>query len=70
PSKRRFFNGLVNVNDPAFGRWVDGTPPGKHQQWTPAFRAEWDSFINGNSSASRQEVLDFMNRLRADPRFQ
>ncbi len=60
----------LNVNDPAFGRWVSGTPPGSHQRWTPAFEAEWRGFIQRNTNASRQEVLDFMNQLRADPRFQ
>lgn len=60
----------LNVNDPAFGRWVEGTPPGGHQRWTPAFRGEWDAFIEANPNATRQQVLDFMNRLRADPRFQ
>ena len=60
----------LNVNDSAYGRWVEGTPPGGHQRWTPGFRAEWDAFIEANPNASRGQVLDFLNRLRADPRFQ
>jgi hypothetical protein len=59
----------LNVNDPAFGRWVSGTPPGGHQRWTAAFEAEWRGFIGRNPNASRQEALGFMNHLRADPRF-
>jgi hypothetical protein len=60
----------LNVNDSAYGRWVSGTPPGNHQRWSAAFEAEWGGFIQRNPNASRQEALDFMNQLRADPRFQ
>jgi hypothetical protein len=70
---REWFAGAgrgLNVNDPAFGRWVSGTPPGNHQRWTAAFEAEWRTFIQRNPNATRQEVLDLMHELRGDPRFQ
>jgi RHS repeat-associated protein len=60
----------LNVNDPAHGRWVSGTPPGDHQRWSGQFEAEWRDFIGRFPDADRQSVLDFMNQLRIDPRFQ
>lgn len=59
----------LNVNDPAFGRWVSGSPPGGHQAWSDAFNREWRSFINRNPDATRAQVIDFMLQLRNDPRF-
>jgi RHS repeat-associated protein len=59
----------LNVNDPQFGRWVEGTPPGEHQRWTSAYNMEWERFIQQNPSATRPEVLDFMNQLLSSGRF-
>ena len=61
----------LNVNDPWFGRWIEGTPPGGHQRWTREFQNEWEDFIRKKGDgATREEILEFMERLRGDPRFQ
>jgi RHS repeat-associated protein len=53
----------LNVNDPQFGRWVEGTPPGQHQVWTRAYEDAWTEWILKNQNATRQQVLDFLNQL-------
>ena len=60
----------LNVNDAAFGRWVEGGPTGSHQKWSWQFNQEWRKFIQGNPNADRDQTLRFMNRMRNDPRFQ
>ena len=60
----------LDIDDPAFGRWVEGGPVGDHQKWSAEFNREWDKFFNANSMATREEILNQMNRLRIDPRFQ
>lgn len=59
----------LNVNNPQFGRWVEGTPPGTHQNWTRAYEDEWTTFIENNRTASRQEVLDHLDELLNSGRF-
>jgi len=59
----------LDVNDPRFGRWVEGTPPGRHQNWSQAYEDEWRTFIARFPQATREQVLEFLNRLRTDPRF-
>jgi len=59
----------LNVNDAAFGRWVQGTPPGLHQKWTPYYEDAWDTWIGVNPNASRQEVLDFLQSLLDSGRY-
>jgi hypothetical protein len=44
----------LNVNDPAYGKWVD---PVAHDQWTPAYRNEWIQYINDKPNATKAEVL-------------
>jgi RHS repeat-associated protein len=60
----------LDIDDPAHGRWVEGTPPGKHQNWSKKFNDEWDEFFDKNPKATREQILDKMNELRVDPRFQ
>ncbi len=31
----------LNVNDPQFGRWVKGSPVGRHQNWTAEYNRRW-----------------------------
>lgn len=61
--------GLDN-NDPAFGRWVEGSPHGDHQRWSAQFNKEWDDFFRQNPNATKKQILDQMNKLRTDQRFQ
>lgn len=66
----------LDVNDPRHLRWVEGTQPGGHKLWTPQFEEEWLTFMNrelmdaGESGYSKQTILDFMNEIRARPRYQ
>jgi hypothetical protein len=60
----------LDIDNPAYGRWVEGSPPGRHQNWSYEFNQEWRAFFRRKPNPSRQEILDQMNRLRADPRFQ
>jgi hypothetical protein len=60
--------GLDN-DDPLYGRWVEGTLPGTHQNWSHAFNQAWDAFFRQFPEATRDEILDHMYRLRTDPRF-
>ena len=53
----------LNVNDPRFGRWVEGSPPGQHQNWTRAYEDVWAGWIQRNPNATQQQVLDFLNQL-------
>ncbi|MFN8444528.1 MAG: hypothetical protein U0175_27335, partial [Caldilineaceae bacterium] len=59
----------LNVNDAQFGRWVEGTPPGPHQQWTSAYEDAWAEWIGNNPNASRQDVMDFLGQLLSSGRF-
>jgi len=60
----------LDIDDPAFGRWVEGGPVGDHQKWSKAFNDEWDAFFDQFPGATRDQIIDHMNRLRIDPRFQ
>ena len=53
----------LNVNDPNFGRWVEGTPPGPHQVWHAEYNAAWSTFIESNPNADRWQVLTFLRYL-------
>lgn len=59
----------LNVNDPQFGRWVEGSPVGRHQNWTPEYNRRWSDFIRANPNATRQEVLDYLDELLASGEF-
>lgn len=60
----------LDIDDPAYGRWVEGTPPGRQQNWSPAFNKAWEDFFTDTPKPTRQQILREMNRLRSDPRFQ
>lgn len=60
----------LDIDDPAFGRWVEGGPVGDHQKWSKTFNDEWDAFFDQFPAATRDQILDQMNKLRIDPRFQ
>ena len=59
----------LNVNEPQFGRWVGGTQPGPHQDWTGEYESEWRAWIGDHPAATRQDVLDFLNQLLSSGRF-
>jgi len=59
-----------NIEDPRFGRWVEGGPVGNHQKWSKAFNDEWRQFFETNRNPSYDDVINKTNQLRQDPRFQ
>jgi hypothetical protein len=61
--------GLDN-NDPKYGRWVEGGSQGDHQKWSYAFNQEWRNFFDQYPEATEDQILQQMNKLRNDPRFQ
>jgi hypothetical protein len=66
----RFERRGLDIDDSKYGRWVEGSPAGRHQNWSPEFNREWEDFFRRNPNASKADILKFMRRLRADPRFQ
>ena len=60
----------LDIDSREFGRWVEGGPVGDHQKWSKAFNDEWDKFFEESPNATRGQILEYMKRLRADPRFQ
>jgi hypothetical protein len=51
----------MNVNDPAYGRWVEGGSV--HQGWSRRYNEAWRDFIRKNPNATRQQVLDYLQQL-------
>jgi len=68
---RKQFNNIgIDIDDVRFGRWVEGSPPGRHQNWSRAYNREWKQFWDANPEATPSDVLRKMKELRRDPRFQ
>jgi len=70
---RKDFEGVgFDINDPRYGRWVEGGPVGGHQKWSYEFNQEWKNFFGEFSDKlpSKKQILENMNRLRKNPRFQ
>jgi hypothetical protein len=65
--RARFEKLGIDIDDPAYLRWVEG---GKHQSWSPAFNKEWRGFFETNPNPTKEAVLNQMNKLRNDSRFQ
>ncbi len=59
----------INVNDPAYGRWVEGNPMGTHQNWSRAYELEWATFIRVNPKATRAQIFPFLEQLLSSGRF-
>ena len=60
----------LDINDPAYGRWVQGSPQGKHQNWSHSFNKEWDEFFEEFPKASREQILKKMDELRNKGEYQ
>ena len=60
----------LDINDPAYGRWVSGGPQGNHQKWSHAFNKEWDTFFKKNPTASREQILKKVDELRNKGEYQ
>ncbi len=59
----------LNVNDVQFGRWVEGSPVGTHQNWTAAYNNAWRNWISQNPNATRDQVLQFLDALLASGQY-
>ncbi|MBK9258906.1 MAG: DUF4150 domain-containing protein [Polyangiaceae bacterium] len=61
----------IDINKAENGRWVEGTPPGRHQNWSKEFNDEWQKFFDEpNIPKNKETILEKMNDMRNDPRFQ
>ena len=60
----------LDVNNPQFGRWVEGTPLGKHQNWSREYESKWRDFISKNPDASAEEVLAYLQKPVATGSYQ
>jgi hypothetical protein len=60
----------LDIDDPKNGRWVEGGPEGGHQKWSHEYNKEWEKFFDDHPNASKEEILEEVNKLRNDPRFQ
>jgi len=54
----------LDVNDPMFGRWVEGSPVGSHQIWSSRYNAAWGLFKQNNPNANRLQVIIKLLLLR------
>jgi len=60
----------INVNNPNYGRWVEGTPPGSHQIWSAAYEDEWAEYIyQVNPNATARDIFGFLDELLRSGRF-
>jgi hypothetical protein len=66
----RFKTAGLDIHDPKYGRWVEGSPTGNHQKWSYDFNKEWETFFRNNKRPSTEKILNKMNELRANPKFQ
>ena len=60
----------LDIDDPAFTRWVEGSPQGLHQNWSGEFNDHWRRFFDDNPVPTREQVVSKMLELRIDRRFQ
>ena len=68
--RNKFEKAGLDIDDPAYGRWVEGGPVGGHQKWSGAFQDEWEEFFATFPNPTRDQILDQMQKLRANPRYQ
>lgn len=59
----------LNVNLPEFGAWVRGGGNGGHQSWSKAYDKVWEGFIEDNPNATSEQVIEFMNKVRQNPKW-
>ncbi|MCY3820164.1 MAG: hypothetical protein OXH52_12500, partial [Gammaproteobacteria bacterium] len=52
----------IDIDDPKYGRWVEGGPVGDHQKWSTRFNQEWEVFLQRNPSA--EEIMEQMRDMR------
>lgn len=60
----------LDVNDPQYGRWVEGNPYGSHQSWSKDYDGEWLSFMDEYPDAKPEQILDKVDEIRTNTRYQ
>jgi len=63
----------IDINKAQYGRWVEHRLAGRkdlHANWSGDFNKEWMKFFKETEPITRKKILEKMNELRADPRFQ
>lgn len=69
--RERFSAWGFDVNDPQYGKWVEGAPHGHHQGWSAAWNQEWEGFLNyldtydPDIATGRSMVLGKLQDMRA-----
>lgn len=58
----------LDVNLPEFGAWVSGGKGG-HQSWLKAYDDVWKNIIGDNPNATAEQVIDFMDTIRKNPKW-
>ena len=56
----------VNVNDPHWGAWVEGTPPGTHQNWSAGYNDVWGRWLRENSGATIEQIVAQAQKMAAE----
>lgn len=59
----------MNVNDPKYGAWVRGGGNGGHQSWSKQYGNVWDDYILDNPSATKNQIENYYNSIRSDPKW-
>lgn len=59
----RYKEGVEDVLECNYFPLAEGTPPGRHQNWTPEYEAERGDFIENNREATAEEVRAKLNEL-------
>lgn len=58
----------IDINDPRFGRWIEGGPIGGHQKFSREFNQLWENFLARNPTVD--QIFEFMGQMRSNPKFQ
>jgi hypothetical protein len=70
----KFLAAGIDIDDPQYGRWVEGSPEGNHQRWTREYNDIWENFFKDNKDIPPKELKELIKAKRQelikDPRFQ
>lgn len=76
PQKFRvdFLAAGIDIDNPKYGRWVEGSPEGNHQRWTHEYNKIWENFFDDHRGKEPKELKKLIEAKRQelinDPRFQ
>ncbi|MBX3373837.1 MAG: FG-GAP repeat protein [Phycisphaeraceae bacterium] len=62
-SRDRFAEVGIDVNEPQWGRWVEGAPQGPHQGWTADYEGEWRVFFEQMPEFTEAQVHQKLQEL-------